>query len=97
MNKINKETDKFLKDLASKLPTHGSIGMVVRGQKLIENKIKVKGVRNINPKQRYIASIGDDKPQAVNHYKRMRSAFIQNGNEGINEYLKPYIKTENKQ
>lgn len=92
--KIDKETGKELKKLADQLPDVSPKHMT--GEQILE-KAKAEGTINeerfkkINPKEKYIVS-GIGVKCAVNHEKRLRSAFMNGNWQAVQNYLDQYIE-----
>lgn len=92
--KIDKETGKELKKLADQLPDVSPKHMT--GEQILEKaraegSINEKRFKNIDPKEKYIVS-GIGVKCAVNHEKRLRSAFMNGSWQAVQTYLDQFIQ-----
>jgi hypothetical protein len=95
MFKISKEVGAQLKDLAGKLPAIPvSSTLRMSGQQVLDGASKKErktNLKHIDPAAMYTVKT-PGSPQAVNHEKRLRSAYIQQGPSGVMAYLEPFKK-----
>lgn len=97
MHKITTEIDKVLKQIAKKLPatwtTYDSFGLqILPNRKINHFRASFDIVPDINPTilndGLNIAKVPKQRMFPVKHIRRLRKAYINNGNAGVREYVK---------
>lgn len=89
--KITSAIDQKLKEIAKQLPVPDCKPRPSKyGHELIDENpsIRDRHGKELEPKKLYHFV----PVPAVNHYKRMRKAFEQGGDQAVMKYLKPYLK-----
>ena len=97
LNKIDKEVEKHLKEIAGMLPQiQPAARKRVKGEEIIreatEEQLKTI-YKDVEMEQMYIVKTAG-APQAVNHLKRLRSAYMHGHWQGVSDYCEPYRRTE---
>lgn len=92
--KITPEVKKMLNQLASKLPVipSGDVQVLraVKGQWLIDRDIKINDTKPTGRKT-YVKET--TLKHNINHSRRLRKAYEQNGEDGVKKYLVDFEKT----
>lgn len=93
MNKITKEIGAQLKEIADKLPEIPVAKIVkMTGAEIIEKATPEeleKKFKDVDPKREYTVRT-EGAREAVNHSKRIRSAYMQAGWPGVSRYVDPF-------
>lgn len=92
MNTITRDIEQELKKIAHKLPAQPiAQTRTVKGSELIKENPTINEGRTepIDPERMYTVQTAGVQ-QAVNHFKRIKSAYRQKGWPGVSVYVDPY-------
>ena len=85
--KLNKKTDSDLKKLAKLIPaayTEISLYREVLGAHLLSAGILTLHGKAVEPNDKYTYPLKFKQP--VNHYKKLKNAYLNNGDKGVSDY-----------